>query len=90
MKSKPENSEEVYQTMKGYCTTKQYNFSEDFLRFMAEDCYLCFESKGWNQSKYWPALAMRWVLRNVDKQLKQRPPTKDTIRGKLLGTNDDL
>jgi len=87
--SKPKSSEEVYQTMKDYCSTKQYNFSEKFLRFMAEDCYLFFESREWNQCKYWPALAMRWVLRNIDKQLpvNKKSPTK-TIRDTLLENNN--
>lgn len=85
MQSKPKNSDEVYQTMKDYCQTKQYNFSESYLRYMAEDCYLFFESKGWNSCKYWPPLAMRWVLRNTDKQIK-KPKLVDghTVRERLL------
>jgi len=39
---------------------------------MAQNCYLYFESRGWSGIKYWPAVAMRWVLTNLDKQIKKK------------------
>ena len=91
MISKPDNSEQVYETMVAYCSKKQYTFPDKFLRFMAEECFLTGESKGWSGCKYWPAFAMKWVLRNTSKQVTKKievqSPTKihkETIRDKLL------
>ncbi len=60
--NKPESEEEVFSVMKEYCQKKGYLFSDTQLRFMAENCYLLYESKGWCNIKYWPPLAMKWVL----------------------------
>lgn len=86
--NKPETSEEVYDVMVKYCHTKQYTFPDKFLRYIAEECFLTGESTGWKGCRYWPALAMKWVLRNSSRQItikKNQPsPTKETIRDKWL------
>ena len=70
---KPENSETVFTVMVDYCKTKQFNLPDAEIRFMAEDCFLFFESKGWKDTKYWPALAMRWCLTSMNK-IKSKGP----------------
>ena len=60
--SQPNNEDEVLDVMKKYCLSKGYSFSDDKLKYMATACYLLYESKGWCGSRYWPPLAMRWVL----------------------------
>ena len=47
MKNKPDNSEQVYDVMKEYCKTKQYTFPDAYVRYMAEECFLTHESRGW-------------------------------------------
>ena len=73
MPSKPKSSEDVYNEMNSYCKTKQFSYSDSEIRFMAEDCFLCFEGRGWNGVKYWPAIAKRWVLNN-----RRKPKTSST------------
>ena len=60
--SKPNNEDEVLDCMKKYCLSKGYSFSDVKLKYMAAACYLLYESKGWCGAKYWPPLAMKWVL----------------------------
>ena len=60
--SKPESENEVYEVMKSYCQKKNFYFSEEHLQYLAEECYLFYESKRWKDTAYWPPLAMRWVL----------------------------
>ena len=59
---KPNSEEAVFIIMQEYSTKKGYSFSDTQLRFMAENCYLYFESRGWGGIKYWPAVAMKWCL----------------------------
>ena len=92
MKNKPDNSEQVYDVMKEYCNTKQYTFTDAYVRYMAEECFLTHESRGWKGCRYWPPLAMRWVLNNKSKQItksptKEKPEQGETIRDRLLREN---
>jgi len=68
--NKPQSEEDVFEVMKEYSKKKGYSFSNTQLDYMAQNCYLYFESKGWKGIAYWPAVAMRWVLNNLDKQYK--------------------
>lgn len=63
--SKPDNEDEVLKVMQDYCIKKKFNISFSQLQYLASDCYLYFESRGWAGVKYWPAVAMRWVLNNT-------------------------
>lgn len=63
----PQSSEEVRKVMKDYILQKKFNLSESAIEYIAEDCFLHFSSKEWAGVKYWPAVAMRWVLNNVTK-----------------------
>jgi len=74
--NKPNSSNDVFEIMKDYCDRKEFVFSVSQLKYMAEDCYLFFESRGWSGVKYWPAIAMRWVLNNLKNQ------SKDTYKHK--------
>ena len=60
--NKPQSDEEVFTVMKEYSKKKGYSFSDTQLRFMAENCFLLYESKGWCGTQYWPPLVMKWVL----------------------------
>lgn len=60
--NKPNSEKEVFEVMREYSKKKGYSFSDTQLRFYAENCFLLYESKGWCNVKYWPALAMKWVL----------------------------
>lgn len=81
-KSKPNSDTEVLEVMREYCRKKGYNFSNAQLDFMAQSCFLYFESKGWKSISYWPAVCMRWVLNNLDKQSK--PAYKSRPKGKSV------
>ena len=65
--NKPESEEEVFEVMQGYCQKKKYLFSDVQLRFLAENCYLFYEGKGWAGCKYWPAWVMKWILNERNK-----------------------
>ena len=96
--NKPNSEEDVFRVMQEYSKKKGYSFSDNQLRFMAENCYLYFESRGWGGIKYWPAVAMKWILnergsyakRNEGKFNKQstsynKPkPNGPSIRDKIL------
>lgn len=86
--SKPESDQEVFSVMKEYCRKKGYRFSNKQLDFMAQSCFFCYESKGWKGTTYWPPLAMRWVLNNLDKQYKEsykpKPPKGQSVRDKIM------
>ncbi len=85
MSSKPKNTDEVYQTMKEYAFTKGYTISDSVLKEMAENCFLTFESKQWSGIKYWPPIAMRWVLTNKPKFSYSKPVlTKSCTKGKSV------
>lgn len=81
--SKPESDKDVFREMKKYCQKKGYNFSDAQLDFFAQSCFLYFESKGWKSVSYWPAVCMRWVLNNLDKQTKFNYKAKQS-RGKSV------
>lgn len=66
--NKPQSDMEVFEVMKEYCKKKGYKFSNTQLSYMAESCYLLYESRGWKNVTYWPAVAMKWVLTNVHSQ----------------------
>lgn len=86
--NKPNSDQDVFSVMEKYCQDKGYIFSNTQLDFMAQSCYLHFESRGWVSIKYWPAVAMKWVLNNLDKQLKQcykpKPRGRCTPQGKSV------
>ncbi len=72
-KSKPESEVDVFEVMQQYCQKKGYSFSNTQLDYLAQDCYLYFESRGWKGIAYWPAVAMRWVLQNLERSYKAKP-----------------
>ena len=76
--SKPESDTEVFEVMKKYCRDKGYTFGDGQLKYMAESCYLLFESRGWKGVTYWPAVAMKWVLTNVNSQQKGKYDVRGT------------
>lgn len=88
--NKPNSDEEVFVVMQDYCKKKGYLFSDAQLRFMAENCYLLYESKGWCGVKYWPPLAMKWVLNEMGKFSKKAPkykkskPSGKSVRDKIM------
>lgn len=94
MPSKPENSDEVYQTMSDYSDTKGFNCSESELRFMAENMFLTFEAKKWRGTSYWPPLAMRWVLTNRKNtgvsKTPQQPKKGKSVREKILEQQNEV
>jgi len=94
--SKPESEEEVFTIMKEYSQKKGYSFTDTQLRFMAENCYLLYESKGWYGVKYWPPLAMKWVLnergkfnKGVTKYKKLKPQGK-SVRDKIMEQENNV
>ena len=62
--NKPQSDTDVLEVMQKYCQDKGYNFSNAQLDFMAQSCFLYFESRGWKTISYWPAVAKRWCLNN--------------------------
>ena len=88
--SKPHSEEEVFTVMRDYCKKKGYLFSDTKLKFIAENCYLLYESKGWEGVKYWPPLAMKWVLNERGKfnkstvSFKKPKPSGLSIRDTIL------
>jgi hypothetical protein len=88
--SKPNNSGEVLKVMQSYAAKKGFNVTKATLEYLAEDCYLHFESRGWPGIKYWPPVAQRWLLNYVHsfgKEIKPKPKKKTgpTVRERLLG-----
>lgn len=71
--SKPNSADDVFDVMKQYSEKKRLIFTDSKLRYLAEDCYLYFESRGWAGIKYWPAVAMKWVLNNLERSYKAKP-----------------
>ncbi len=83
--SKPQSDTEVLEVMQKYCQDKGYTFSNTQLDYLAQSCFLYFESKGWKTISYWPAVCMRWVLNNLDKQYKgTHKPKGQSVRDKIL------
>jgi len=85
--NKPTSEKEVLEVMQKYCKEKGYNFSEQQLDIMAQSCFFTFESKGWKGVTYWPPLAKRWILTNLDKQIKKpyyNKPQGKTVREQIL------
>jgi len=91
---KPNSDIEVLEIMQEYCKKKGYSFSDTQLYYMAQSCFFCYESKGWKGIYYWPPLAMRWILNNLDKQCKNtykpKPRLKSkSVRQKILEQEND-
>lgn len=82
--SKPQSDTEVFEVMEKYCQDKGYSFSNAQLDYMSQSCYLYFESKGWKGISYWPAVCKRWVLNNLDKQVKYNYKSKVKPRGQSV------
>lgn len=93
--SKPESVDEVFSVMQEYSKKKGYSFSDTQLRFFAENCYLLYESKGWCGAKYWPPLAMKWVLNEQGKfnkkvaSYKKPKPQSKSVRDILMEQEND-
>ena len=87
---KPNSEEDVFTVMQEYSQKKGYSFSDNQLRFMAENCYLYFESRGWGGIKYWPAVAMKWCLNEKGKYdkktttYKKPKPHGQSVRDRIL------
>lgn len=91
--NKPQSDEEVLLVMQEYCQKKGYTFSNSQLDYLAQSCFFCYESKGWKGTTYWPPLAMRWVLNNLDKQLKynyKSKPKGKSIRDTILEQENEI
>ena len=73
---------EVFEVMQKYSEKKGYNLSKSELYTMAENMFLTFEAKKWSGCKYWPPLAMRWVLNNKPKYT--RPVVTKSRQGKSV------
>jgi len=86
--NKPQSDNEVLEVMQEYCQKKGYKFTDSKIRYLAEDCFLYWESRGWKGITYWPPLAMRWVLTNLDKQIKPsykpKPQKGKSVRDTIL------
>ena len=88
--SKPNSEEEVFTVMKDYSEKKGYSFTDTQLRFIAENCYLSYESKGWCGTTYWPPLVMKWLLNERGKfnkgvsTYKKLKPQDKSVRDILL------
>lgn len=93
--SKPQSEEEVFAVMKDYSEKKGYLFTDIQLRFMAENCYLLYESKEWCSVRYWPPLAMKWVLNERGKfnksvsTYKKPKPLGRSVRDKIMEQEND-
>jgi hypothetical protein len=93
--NKPNSEEEVFEVMRAYCQKKGYSFSDTQLRFFAENCYLLYESKGWCNVKYWPPLAMKWILNEKGKfnkgtiNYKKPKPFGKSVRNKIMEQEND-
>ena len=87
--NKPSSEKEVFIVMQEYSQKKGYLFSDTQLKFMAENCFLYFESRGWASIKYWPAVAMKWILNEKGKFNKQttiykKPSNGKSVRDKIM------
>lgn len=94
--SKPNSDTAVLEVMQKYCRDKGYTFSDTQLKFMAENCYLLYESKGWYGVKYWPPLVMKWVLNERGKFNKRatsykKPTIKSkSVRDKIMESENEV
>lgn len=80
-----DNSEEVLTVMKEYRDDKGFRYSDSELEFVAENCYLHFESQQWKGVKYWPAACMRWLLNNAKRDGKLPLKSGENFRKRILG-----
>ena len=93
--SKPNSEEEVFEVMKDYSEKKGFSFTDSKLRYLAENCYLYFESRCWEGVKYWPPLAMKWVLNEKGKfnkkvsTYKKPKPQGKSVRDKIMEQEND-
>jgi len=92
--SKPNNEDEVYDCMKKYCLSKGYSLSDDKLKYLAENCYLLYESKGWCGTKYWPPLVMKYILNEWTKFgkkiLKPKVNKGKSVRQIIMEQKDEV
>jgi len=80
--AKPTSYADVFSVMKQYTEKKGFSFTDSKLRYLAEDCFLFWEGRKWKGISYWPAVCMRWVLNNLDKQIKCSYKSKPKPQGK--------
>jgi hypothetical protein len=99
----PNSVDAVFDIMKQYVEKKGFNFTDSRIKFLAENYYLYFESRGWEGIKYWPPLAMKWILnekrsyakRNEGKFNKENvgykkpEPQGKSIRDKIMEQEND-
>lgn len=94
--NKPNSDQDVLEVMEKYCEKKGYKFSNTQLNYMAESCYLLYESRGWKGVTYWPAIAMKWVLTNVHSQqagkidVRGQKPYKGTMKREGKSVRDKI
>lgn len=58
----PDDIDQVIKVMVEYVEKKKWNISLQTIEDLAEGCFLYYMARGWCNAKYWPALAMKWVL----------------------------
>ena len=89
----PNSAEEVFAVMKDYSEKKGYSFTDTQLRFIAENCFLSYESKEWCGTKYWPPLVMKWLLNERGKFNKgvstYKKPQGKSVRDKIMEQEND-
>lgn len=89
--NRPNDDCEVSQVIKDYIASKGWYVNSRDLTYLAEDCLLFWESRGWAGVKYWPAVVKRWVLteqRRKNSLIKTKSPAYkpkgNTVRDKIL------
>lgn len=93
---KPDSVDDVFREMKKYCQKKNFNISDSRLKYMAENCYLSYEGKGWIGCKYWPAWVMKWVLNEATKfgkgaiVSKPKAPKGKSVKDLILEKENDF
>lgn len=94
--SKPQSDNEVFDVMQQYVKDKGFCFTVSKIKYLAEDCFLHFESKGWVGIAYWPAVAKRWVLNNLTKfgtqpvkPYKPKQPKGKSVRDTILESENN-
>jgi len=84
----PDESIQVYNVMVEYATKRGWSISTSKLKNLAEGCFLYYMARGWCNAKYWPALAMKWVLDYYSKLPKDSPRKQKrsgpSLRDRLL------
>lgn len=83
-KHSPNSVDDVFNIMKQYVEKKKFSFIDSKISYLAEDFFLFWESRGWKGTTYWPPLAMRWILNNLDKQYKATYKPQPKTQGKSV------